>query len=475
LQVIVMGAGPAGLSCAYELHKLGAAVTVIDRDKQVGGLAKTIRRGDLRVDLGPHRFFATDPVVNRIWEEIVGDDLRSVTRLTRIYYAGKFFNYPLRPFNALSNLGLQTSIGAVLSYFRSRLAPYSREDTFEEWVSNRFGRKLFAIFFKSYTEKVWGIPCTEIAAEWASQRIQGLNLFRAVLNAFGSRRSIKTLADEFTYPRLGTGQAYEKVQAHLEAHGHTVALQQEVVAIRHEAGRVTSVVLRSADGTEKTLTADAYVASIPLTLLVQRLDPAPPEAVLAASRALTFRNTVLVYVTVDRPDLFPDNWLYIHSPEVSLGRVTNFRNWSPDLYGDSNQTVLCLEYWCFETDSLWHEPEPMLIDRAKRELGKIGLCRAEWITDAWIARLPRTYPVYRIGYREHLQVLIDYLRGFDNLQEIGRYGTYKYNNQDHSLLMGYLAARNLGGERHDLWDVNSDTAYYESGAAYSENHPTKAT
>ncbi len=467
-----MGAGPAGLSCAYELHKLGMGVVVVDKDKQVGGLAKTLTRGKLRVDLGPHRFFATDPIVNRMWEEILGEDLRSVSRLTRIYYNGKFFFYPLRPFNALANLGFGTSCAAMLSYLVSRVSPYPREDTFEEWVSNRFGRKLFGIFFKSYTEKVWGIPCREIAAEWASQRIQGLNLFRAVLNAFGSRRKLKTLADEFTYPRLGTGQAYERIQATLETAGHKVGLEQEVVALRHEAGRVTSLVVRRPDGSETTLTADAYIASIPLTLLVQRLDPAPPEAVLAAARSLAFRHTILVYLTVDRPDLFPDNWLYIHSPDVGLGRVTNFRNWSPDLYGDSQQTVLCLEYWCFEEDSIWKEPEAMLIDRAKREMAKIGLCQPEWVTDTWIARLPRTYPVYRIGYREHLQVLIDYLKTLKNLQEIGRYGTYKYNNQDHSLLMGYLAARNLAGEQHDLWDVNSDTAYYESGAAYSAGEST---
>ncbi|MBC7541305.1 MAG: NAD(P)/FAD-dependent oxidoreductase [Candidatus Sericytochromatia bacterium] len=467
MRVIVLGAGPAGMSCAYELDKLGHAVTVFDKDKQVGGLAKTIQHGPFRLDLGPHRFYALDPVVNRIWQEILGPDLRVVPRLTRIYYNRRFFFYPLRPFNALMNLGVWASLVAVGSYLYSKVAPFPREDTFEEWVSNRFGRQLYRRFFQSYTEKVWGIPCGEIAAEWASQRIQGLSLWKAVINACGGGTGLKTLVDAFTYPRLGTGMAYERIRDRLTKTGQTVALNHEVVTLYHAGNRITGIDVRAPDGTVSRQEADAYVASIPLTLLVQRLDPPAPPAVIAASQALRFRNTILVYIVVDRPDLFPDNWLYIHAPDVAMGRVTNFRNWSPDLYGDSAQTVLCVEYWCFAEDAIWQAPEAEMVGLATRELAQTGLCRPEDIVDGFIVRLPRTYPVYQVGYREHLDVLIAYLRGFANLQEIGRYGTYKYNNQDHSILMGYLAARNLAGEGHDLWEVNTDTVYYESGDAPS--------
>lgn len=463
MKAVVLGAGPAGLVCADQLSKQGAAVTVLERDGTVGGLARTIRHGDFRLDLGPHRFFTKDPVVNAIWEEVLGPELRVVNRLTRIFYKGRFFHYPLKPLNALGNLGLLTSLHVLLSYLGSRLRPYPQERTFEEWVSNRFGRKLFQIFFKSYTEKVWGIPCSEIEAEWASQRIQGLSLWSAVMNALGARRGIKTLVDVFTYPRLGTGQAYELLQQRLEAAGHEVRLQSEVCAVHHDGGRVQAVSLRRPDGTTERVTADAFVSSIPLTVLVQRFDPEPPAAVLAASRALTFRHTILVYLFVDRRDLFPDNWIYIHAPDVQVGRITNFRNWSPDLVGESPLTPLCLEYWCYDDDAIWQESQESLIERAKAELATIGIAGGAQVTDAFALRLPRTYPVYRSGYRTHLDTIAAYLAGFDNLQVIGRAGAYKYNNQDHSILMGYLAARNLAGERHDLWAVNTDTEYHEGG------------
>jgi protoporphyrinogen oxidase len=465
MKAVVLGAGPAGLVCADELSRQGVQVTVLERDDTVGGLSRTIRHGDFRLDLGPHRFFSKDPVVNGIWERILGEDLRIVHRLTRIHYRGRFFYYPLKPLNALGNLGLLTSLHVLGSYVWSRLRPYPQENTFEEWVSNRFGRKLFQIFFQSYTEKVWGIPCHEIEAEWASQRIQGLSLWSAVMNALGARRGIKTLADVFTYPRLGTGMAYERLQQQLEAAGHTVQLQSDVCAVHHDGGLVQAVTVRRPDGSTERVEGDAVVSSIPLTLLVQRFDPQPPVDVIAASQALTYRHTILVYLFVDRQDLFPDNWIYIHAPDVQVGRITNFRNWSPDLVGASPLTPLCLEYWCYDEDAIWQEPQETLIARAKQELQRIGLATASQVTDAFAVRLPRTYPVYRSGYRRHLDTLAAYLAGFGNLQVIGRAGAYKYNNQDHSILMGYLAARNLAGEKHDLWAVNTDTEYHE-GATF---------
>ncbi len=460
--VVIVGAGPAGLTAAYELSKAGVPVTVLEKDTQVGGLAKTILFKGWRLDLGPHRFFTKLAEVNRIWQEVLGEDAMMIKRLTRIYYRNRFFFYPLRPANAFLSLGPWLSLKAFVSFVRARLRPVPEEKTFEDWVSNRFGRTLYTMFFKTYTEKVWGIPCAEIEAEWAAQRIKGLSLLEAVRNAFGfgQKGRVKSLVDEFSYPKKGTGMFYEKMQKAVEQKGSRLSFGREVTALHHKGGRITRVVTRNAEGLEETWPATDVITSLPLTLLIQRLNPPPPPDILEASRQLTFRSTILVYLVIQGENLFPDNWIYVHAPEVQMGRITNFRNWSPEMTVPG-QTVLCVEYWCFPSDSFWNQSDADLQAMAAHDLQTIHLFKPAPVLDGFCIKIPRTYPVYRMGYRRYLDPLVAYLKTFANLQPIGRFGAFKYNNQDHSILMGMLAARNLLGESHDLWSVNSDSEYQE--------------
>lgn len=477
MKVVILGAGPAGLACAYELNRQGVAHAVYELDRQVGGMAKTFRYQEFHLDLGPHRFFSPIARINAMWTEVLGDDIRTIPRLTRIFYRNRFFYYPLKPFNAFFNLGPLRTLQALASYAWVKLFPSGREDNFQEWVSNHFGPTLFNIFFKTYTEKVWGIPCTEIGAEWASQRIKGLSLSVAIKSAFSrkSARGVKTLVDEFTYPRLGTGMFYEKIERLVnEGHG-AVHKGHEVVRIHHDGTTVQAVTVRDARGVEARVEGTHFVSSMPLTQLIKRMDPPAPPDVLQAAERLRFRNTLLVYLVINQKDLFRDNWIYVHSPEVQMGRITNFGNWSPEMMPNERQTVLCLEYWCFAEDAIWSRSEAELVELAKKEIVQIGLCRPEDIAEGFLKRVPRSYPVYFLGYRDHLDVLIRYLKPFENMQEIGRYGAYKYNNQDHSLLMGYLSARNILGEHHDIWDVNTDSDYQEGAQALEVTVPAAST
>ncbi len=462
---LVLGAGPAGLAAAYNLAKAKRPVTVLEASPFVGGLARSFTWEDHIVDLGPHRFFTKIEVVNRLWEEVLGEDIVQVDRLTRIYYRGKFFYYPLKPWNAFFGLGPIRSVHAVLSYLWAKVSPHPDEKSFEGWVTNRFGKVLYETFFKTYTEKLWGIPCTEIGADWAGQRIKGLSLSEAIKNAFfgGKGNKVKTLVDRFGYPRRGTGMFYERMAERVREWGGDVRLGEPATTIRHDGrGRVTEVVTRTQDGTERVHPAPYLLSSMPLTLLIQGMDPPPPPEILEASRRLVFRNTILAYVMVDGVDLFPDNWIYVHAPEVRMGRLTNFRNWSGELApAGSKKTPLVVEFWCFDEDPIWSAPDQELVDQAARELETVGLIRKSQVTTGKVIRLRRCYPVYKQGYLEHLEPIIAWLKGFSNLQPIGRYGAFKYNNQDHSLLMGILAARNVMGEKHDLWAVNTDTEYQE--------------
>jgi protoporphyrinogen oxidase len=320
------------------------------------------------------------------------------------------------------------------------------------------------MFFKSYTEKLWGIPCTEISADWAAQRIKGLSLGQAIRKALGWKRgSVKSLIDQFQFPRLGSGQLYEKMQEFLLAEGQKVWLNTEVIALRHQGSRIVELQLRHLqDGRETWVSPSHVISSIPLTVLVQSLRELPPPQVLQAARKLKFRNTVLVYLIVQGSQLFPDNWLYINEPTVQVGRVTNFANWSPAMLPNREQTPLCCEYWCNFEDPLWQAPEEELLALAERELRQIGLLQDQKICGGFVVRLPRTYPIYAGSYKEDLAILRRYLGQFENLQLVGRYGSFKYNNQDHSLLMGLLAAENiLQPGSHDLWQVNSDDDYQE--------------
>jgi protoporphyrinogen oxidase len=461
MRVAVIGAGPAGMTAAYQLAKAGVSVDVFEAGPAVGGLSRTIELWGQRVDLGPHRFFSNDRRVNELWLEVVGRDYRMVDRLTRIYYGGNFYHYPLKPANALWNMGLGNACAALWSYLIERVRPsFKAEDnqTFESWVVGRFGRRLYEMFFKSYSEKLWGIPCNQLDADFAAQRIKKFSLGEAVKSALGFGGKHKTLVDQFAFPIGGTGMVYERMSQRVTELGGRVHLKTPVRRILHDG--VTVAGLDLVDG--RVLPFDHVISTMPLTLLVRGLHDLPDPVREGVDR-LRFRNTILVYLNVASDKLFRDQWLYIHAPELGAGRVTNFRNWIPELYGESPNSILAAEYWCYDEDADWQRPEDELIARAERELRTTGLLGDHPVLAGAVHRIKRCYPVYERGYKENLRPAIEHLRRFENLQAIGRYGAFKYNNQDHSILMGLLAAENILDKKgHDLWAVNTDTEYQES-------------
>lgn len=459
--VAVVGAGPAGLTAAYELSKRGVRVDVFEADAQVGGMAKTISLWGQPVDLGPHRFFSSDPRVNRLWLEVIESDYEMISRLTRIYYKRTFFYYPLRPVNALRGLGLAEALRCIQAYCRIKIRPSADIATFEDWVVSRFGRRLFEIFFKSYSEKLWGIGCDELDSEFATQRIRKFSLSEAIKSAFGwtgdSRH--KTLADEFAYPHGGAGVVYERMAERVRDLGGTIHLQRRVKAIHPAQDRGDAVVVELEDGEMKRY--DHAVSTMPINRLVEQLDA--PEEVKQHAGCLRFRNTILVYLRVLASDLFPDQWIYVHSEEMRAGRITNFRNWSTRAASESPDTILCLEYWCYDEDPIWTEDDASLVAMARRELAMTGLSPDRLVSEGHVVRVPKCYPVYSRGYKENLKPVEAFLTGLNGITAIGRYGSFKYNNQDHSILMGLLAADNIaGGSRHDLWAVNTDYEYQEA-------------
>lgn len=461
--VIIFGAGPAGLAAAMKLTDNGKKSTIFEKDRLVGGISKTLEFKGNRFDLGGHRFFTKSREVNELWDRTLGTDFIVRPRLSRIYYRGKFFDYPVKPMNALTNLGIIESIMILFDYLHTKFFPYREEKTFEHWVSNRFGRRLFNHFFKSYTEKLWGIPCSEIQAEWAAQRIKGLSLSSTVMNAIFPDKSgkIKTLIDEFRYPRLGPGMMYERMADTVTKAGGDIALRTEVSDIRHENGVVNSVLVRGRDGDEREYRADQFLSSMPITELVDRLSPAAPDEVVEAAKGLTYRSFITVSVILDTDRSFPDTWIYVHSPEVRLGRIQNFKAWSPHMLADPATTTLGLEYFCTEGDELWMMDDRDLITLAVSELEHIGLGKRSQYVDGFVARVPKAYPVYDAAYPKRMDIVREYLDTFSNLQVIGRYGMFKYNNMDHSILTGLRAADNILGGDHDLWDVNADSEYHE--------------
>jgi protoporphyrinogen oxidase len=458
--VLVAGGGPAGLTAAYDLVRAGVPVVVCERDGTVGGLARTEVYRGYRFDIGGHRFYTKVPEVFSLWREVLGDELQSVQRLSRIHYRGQFFQYPLNAWNVVSNLGVTESARLVLSYARRRLRPLPQEDTFEQWVTNRFGERLYETFFKTYTEKVWGIPCSEIRADWAAQRIRGISFLRAAMHALVGAGDQTSFVDQFFYPRLGPGQMWERTAELVSAGGGEIRLDTTVVGMDVAAGSVRSVTVESG-GRREVIPVSAVISSLPLPALIAGLHPAPPRSVCDDAGRLTFRDFMLVGLIVDRPALFPDQWIYVHTPQVRVGRVQNFGNWSEALVPDAGRTSLGMEYFCNADDDLWRRPDAALIELASREAEALGFCRAGDIADACVIRQRQAYPVYDTGYRDRLDRLRAYLSGVSNLQTIGRNGMHRYNNQDHSMMTGRYAARNVLGERHDTWTVNTERSYYE--------------
>ncbi|MEM9510338.1 MAG: NAD(P)/FAD-dependent oxidoreductase [Cyanobacteria bacterium P01_E01_bin.35] len=471
-QTVIIGGGPAGLTTAYALSKQGKKSVVLEKADRVGGISRTETYKGYRFDIGGHRFFTKIKEVEQLWQEVMGDEFIKVPRMSRIHYQNKFFSYPLEPYNALANLGLINSTLILWSYFKAKIRPDPVEENFEQWVSNRFGKRLFETFFKTYTEKVWGISCTEIRADWAAQRIKGLSLKKAVVNALFGSNDTKTLIKEFNYPTYGPGQMWERFQQILNSEGSPVHLQTEVMEIERDGDRITGVMIEQ-DGKTSKVTGEHYVSSMPVSLLLKRMNPAPPKAVLKAANSLKYRDFLIVALIIDQPELFPDNWIYIHSPEFKVGRIQNFKNWSPAMVPDQSKTCLGMEYFCNQGDQLWQMSNTELIELASKEVKALELVEPQVnIEDGTVIRQYKAYPVYDDEYRYHVEVIQEYIQSFKNLQTVGRNGMHRYNNSDHSMLTGLLAAKNILGANHNLWNVNVERSYHEdftdSKDAYSK-------
>jgi len=469
--VVIIGAGPAGLTAAYELMKHDVPTTVLEKDPTyVGGLARTVEHKGYRFDIGGHRFFSKNEEVEALWTEILGSEMLTRDRLSRIYYRGRYFAYPLKAANALWNLGPLETVRCLASYAWARVRPIRHPRSFEDWVRNQFGWRLYNIFFKTYTEKVWGISTKELSADWAAQRIKSLDMWLVLKSALLPRRRpssrgdvVTTLIDSFRYPRLGPGQMWERVADIHRAKGRPVLMGRTVDRIKHDHGRVQSVVTKTASGSTDEHTGSDFISSMPIRDLVSRLVPAPPDDVRRAADSLSYRDFISVAVMIDRANVFPDNWIYIHDPSVMVGRIQNFKNWSPDMVPDPTKTCLGLEYFCFEGDGLWTSTDEALIERARSELAQLGICQPAEVFDGVVVRQRKAYPVYDDAYEDHVGVVRDYIRAhLKNLYLAGRNGMHKYNNQDHSMMTALLVARNIAsGGGLDPWKVNADAVYHE--------------
>jgi protoporphyrinogen oxidase len=463
-RTVVVGAGPAGLTAALELSRLGHPAVVFEADDVVGGISRSVVFQGCRMDIGGHRFYTKVPEVEALWRQTLGDDLLVRERLSRIHDRGRFFDYPLKPLNALWGLGVWESLRVVGSYLRAQAFPLEDESTFDAWVTNRFGRRLFEIFFETYTEKVWGMPCSAISAAWAAQRIKNLDLATALRHAFlgnGGGAVVTSLVERFLYPRLGPGMMWERCRDLAAERGVPTHVRTRVARVLHDGGRVSAVEVVGPDGERRREDCSALISSMPIGHLVEAMDPPAPAPARAAARALRYRDFLIVGLVVGRERLFPDNWIYVHSPEVRVGRVQNFKNWSPDMVDDPALSFVGLEYFVNQGDDLWTRSDESLVALGASEAERIGLLEAREVRAGTVVRMPRAYPVYDAEYEAHLGVLRGWLDRFDNLFTVGRNGQHRYNNQDHSMLTGLLAARAVAGERHDVWSVNVEEAFLE--------------
>lgn len=467
-KVVIIGAGPAGLTAAYELCKAGVPSVVLEKDDVVGGISRTVDYKGFLFDIGGHRFFTKVRAVDEMWREVLGDKrfLRR-NRLSRIYFNKKFFFYPLKATNALLGLGVWNCVRMVTSYMKAQAFPKKPERSFEDWISNRFGRRLFETFFKTYTEKVWGIPCNEISADWAAQRIKGLSLIATIKSALLAKQAtangeiIKTLIDAFDYPEKGPGMMWEMVADKIQNRGSELRMRSGVEKITWKNGAVTAVEVEE-DGKRTTVGGTEFISSMPMRELVAKMEPRPPQHVIDAADRLGYRDFLTVSLIINKADLFKDNWIYIHDPEVSVGRIQNFKNWSPAMVPDASKTCLGLEYFCFEGDGLWTMPDDELIKLGTREVAKLGLVSAEDIEDGAVVRMPKAYPVYDDIYQQSVDVIREFIADhLPNLYLVGRNGMHKYNNQDHSMLTAMLSVKNILGANYDVWAVNVDNEYHE--------------
>ena len=457
-KIAIIGAGPAGLSAAYILTKDGYAVDVYEKENQVGGICKTIKMWGYLVDFGPHRFFCKEKKINQLWLEVVKKDYKMINRLTRILYRGKFFNYPLKPFNALFSLGISESVRAVLSYVKERISPSKSSPTWESWMTGKFGKRLYEIFFKGYSEKLWGIKMSEFSEDWASQRVKKFSLMSAILSSIIPKKQEKhhTLTDQFAYPLKGTGMVYERMADFVKRKGGNVYLNQKIDKVIVKNKKTWGIEIKNS-----RKKYDHVISCMPITSLVKNIDDSPKNVKKAASK-LTYRNNVFVYFKIKNANVFPDQWIYINAKENDICRVTNFRNWAPTLYGKNDYTVLTAEYFCSAEDRVWKNDDKTNISLARRDIVKTKIVKPKEIVDAKVIKMSKSYPVYKIGYKKHLFKISEYLDSISGLHAIGRYGSFKYNNQDHSILMGMKAAEIISGSiKHNLWKINTDYEYQE--------------
>jgi protoporphyrinogen oxidase len=465
--VAVLGGGPAGLTAGYLLAKQGRPVIVLEAEDQVGGLAKTEVRDGYRFDLGGHRFFTKSREVDELWHEVMKEEFLKRPRMSRIYWNGKFLDYPLQGMDVIRKLGPVELVRSGLSYLWALIKPKGREENLEQWVSNRFGKRLYQHFFKTYTEKVWGVPTTELRAEWAAQRIKGLSFFSAAKAAFVGNKGnkIKSLIGEFHYPRFGPGQMWETMADEIIANGGEVRLGAPVQKLEVRDGRIVAL---EAGG--ERIEPSEVISSLPLRATVGLAGAAATGTVQAAAQGLRYRDFLTVALVIDGEDLFPDNWIYIHDPDVRVGRIQNYRSWSPWMVPDQSKACVGLEYFCFSGDDLWEMHDDALVELAKDELQQLGLADRAKVERGFVTRVPLAYPMYDADYAERVETIRTWLAGITNLQQVGRNGLHRYNNSDHSMLTAIRAVDNIvKGARHDIWAVNAESVYHEEDV--KEEHP----
>lgn len=471
IEVIIFGAGPAGLTAGYELEKNKKRVQIFEADrKYVGGIARTASYKEFKFDIGGHRFFTKSGKVKELWQELLEPEnwKYNVPRLSRIYFDGKFFAYPLKAFDTLFKLGIIKSTFYISSYLYFKTFPIKNVRSFEDWVTNNFGKQLYLAFFKTYTEKVWGISCKEISADWAAQRIKGLSLTEAIMNALNSlvpqkkssnKKVIKTLIDNFDYPIYGPGMLWESAKNKIDSLGGQIFMGSKVTKVQLKDKTVKYCEINN---DEKQYLANNFISTLPIKELINIIEPTPPSVVIEAANQLKYRDFLTVVLILNEESVFPDNWIYIHEPNVRLGRIQNFKNWSSEMVPQSSRTSLGLEYFCNEGDELWEKKDEELISFGLKEVVQIGITKTASFLDGTVVRMPKAYPVYDENYKKNVLVIRNWLTSnVKNLQLVGRNGMHMYNNQDHSMLSAYYAARNLLGETWDPWLVNADAEYHE--------------
>ncbi len=442
---IILGGGLAGLSSGYILTQAGLKASVYERDSVVGGLSKTIENNGFRFDLGGHRFFTKDEKVAVTVRNLMGNELHSVHRSSKIYLHNKYFDYPLKPFNAMFGLGLPTTIRILTDYLLGTIkSKFRKKDilSLEDWVVSNFGRTMFDIYFKEYSEKVWGIDCSDISAAWVAQRIKGLSLAKAIKNAFFkfSGRDLATLTDRFDYPSLGIGRLSDRLKEEIEA-SNTVFTNARVERINHSGHRIESISVRSHDRL-LTVPANEFISSIPITALVRMLDPAAPAPVLEAATRLKFRDLVIVAIMVDRERVTDQTWIYIPERKIPFGRIHEPTNWSPAM-APPGKTLLVIEYFSFKGDAIWTMQDQKLADLTVDNLVLLKYLRHQEVLDSMVVRVPKAYPLFEIGYRESVDIVQEYLRQFNNLHISGRSGMFRYYNMDVAIRSGIETAEKV--------------------------------